>query len=100
MPKSTYFKNSWLSKFFSEWLVKNYNDKNNFKCKWCSCTLTLSNMGRKAFTIHMNGTGLKLTWQELTKYNHISIMLDQVPMGWVVREASCESGVVSPSKVS
>ena len=58
MPKFTYFKNAWLSeKDFSEWLIKDDDDKKNFKCKWCSCTLSLSNMGRKALTIHMNGAG-------------------------------------------
>ena len=55
--KPTYFKNSWLSeKGFSEWLIK-YDDRKNFKCKWCSCTLSLSNMGRKALTVHVTGAG-------------------------------------------
>ena len=49
MSKSTptYFKNSWLSENdFSEWL-------------FFSCTLSLSNMGRKALTVHMTSAGHK-----------------------------------------
>ena len=82
MPMFTYFKNSWLSeKDFSEWLIKDDDDKKNFKCKWCSCTLSLSNMGRKALTVHMNGAGHRNKRPGVYQIQNFSIMLDQAPVG-------------------
>ena len=44
MPKFSYFKNSWLSEKNSKWLVKDDDNKKNFKCKGCTCTQSLSNI--------------------------------------------------------
>ena len=39
--------------------MKDDDNNTNFKCKWCLVTRSLSNMGRKALTVHMNGAGHK-----------------------------------------
>ena len=99
--RPTYFKNCWLSdKDFSEWLLKD-DDRKNFKCKWCLCTLSLSNMVRKALTVHMNGVGHR---NKRPKVNHIqSYFYNAGSSSSVVsgensgRVASCESSGSSRS---
>ena len=44
--KQTYLEKSLLSEKKSEWLSKD-DYKNNFKCKFCSCTLSLYSMGNR-----------------------------------------------------
>lgn len=53
--KKCSFKLTWTNESIFSWLRPVRNDKFSARCSICSSTFSLSNMGRRALTNHMNG---------------------------------------------
>ena len=82
--------------------MKDDDNNTNFKCKWCLVTRSLSNMGRKALTVHMNGAGHKNNRPEAhhqiqSYFFNAGSSSSRMSGESSGRVASCESGGVSSS---